>query len=68
MLNKTGYLREAVIRVASDLLGGAIDRESNPEYTRAIVEMARDLIGYVGEAEDANADVIRAVMVMHNRP
>lgn len=67
MLNTTGHLRTAVLTVAADLLGDAIDREANPEYTRAIVEMSRDLIGYTGEAEDANSDVILAVIAIHNR-
>lgn len=66
MLNSNGYLRNAVLKVAADLLGDAIGREANPEYTRAIVEMSRDLIGYTGEGEDANSDVIHAVVAIHN--
>ena len=66
MLNTTGYLRSSVLRVAADLLGDAIDREANPEYARAIVEMSRELIGYTGEAEEANFDVLNAVIAIHN--
>ena len=66
MLNQTGWLRSAVLNVAADLLGDAIDREANPEYTRAIVEMSRDLIGYTGEAEAAEDDVLHAVIAIHN--
>lgn len=67
MLNTTGYMRAAVLEIAADLLGDAIDREANPEYTRAIVEMSRELIGYTGEAGEADDDVILAVVNLHNR-
>lgn len=66
MLNKSGYLRSAVLDVAADLLGDAIDWEGNPEYTRAILEMSRDLIGYTGDEEAAYYDVLNAVIAIHN--
>lgn len=66
MLNKYGHLRSAVLDVAADLLGDAIDREANPEYTRAIAEMSRGLIGYTGDEEAAYHDVIACVAEIHN--
>lgn len=66
MLNTTGHLRVAVLKVAADLLGDYWDREWNPEYTRAVVEMASELIGYTGDTETAHADVIAAIVDIHN--
>ena len=66
MLNRTGYFRIAVLECAADLLGDAIERAENPEYTNAVVQMARQLIGYTDNHEQADADVIAAVVAIHN--
>ena len=66
-LNTSGYMRSAVLEVAADLLGDADEVvKVNPEYARAIVQMSRDLIGYTGEAEDADFDVLNAVIAIRN--
>lgn len=62
MLNKTGHLRQAVLRVAADLIGDL--NTADPEYVRAVVEMSRELIGYTGEAELADADVMGVVALL----